>query len=124
MHPSVSKLLNTFIPSYKHNNCYICVFVMQIPEGNQHYGMSALLPEPLRPADGIIVQYEVQFAKGHTCGGAYLKLISQADEPFKTSKLKSKTPFSVMFGPDRCGPDSRVRLRAGWQDLLKWLLVC
>lgn len=97
------------------------MLVAQIPEGNLHYGMSALLPGPLRPADGIVVQYEVQFSKGHTCGGAYLKLISQSDKPFNPNKLKSKTPFSIMFGPDRCGPDSRVRLPPGLQDMLPWL---
>lgn len=80
-----------------------------MPEGNVHYGLTAMLPEPLIPADGIVVQYEVQFAQGHTCGGAYLKLLSQTEEGFSPSRLKSKTPFSIMFGPDRCGPDSRVR---------------
>jgi hypothetical protein len=80
-----------------------------MPAGNQHYGMTAQLPEPLLPSDGIVVQYEVQFSQNHTCGGAYLKLLSQTAEEFKPKKLKPKTPFSIMFGPDRCGADSRVR---------------
>jgi hypothetical protein len=71
--------------------------------------MTAQLPEPLLPSDGIVIQYEVQFSQGHTCGGAYLKLLSQTAEEFKPKKLRPKTPFSIMFGPDRCGPEARVR---------------
>eukprot|EP00882_Tetradesmus_deserticola_P029607 GHRQ01033179.1.p1 GENE.GHRQ01033179.1~~GHRQ01033179.1.p1 ORF type:complete len:314 (+),score=83.07 GHRQ01033179.1:491-1432(+) len=82
---------------------------IQMPAGNQHYGMTAQLPEPLLPSDGIVVQYEVQFAQGHTCGGAYLKLLSQTPEELKPEQLKPKTPFSIMFGPDRCGSNRRVR---------------
>jgi hypothetical protein len=80
-----------------------------MPAGNQHYGMTAQLPEPLLPSDGIVVQYEVQFSQNYTCGGAYLKLLSQTAEEFNPKKLKPNTPFSIMFGPDRCGADSRVR---------------
>lgn len=83
---------------------------IQMPAGNQHYGMTAQLQEPLLLQDGIVVQYEVQFSQGHSCGGAYLKLLSQTAEEFKPRKLRPKTPFSIMFGPDRCGPDSRVHV--------------
>eukprot|EP00879_Flechtneria_rotunda_P031120 GHRR01033972.1.p1 GENE.GHRR01033972.1~~GHRR01033972.1.p1 ORF type:complete len:154 (+),score=13.61 GHRR01033972.1:3-464(+) len=81
----------------------------QIPAANQHYGVSATLKAPLHAKDGLVVQYEVKFTKGHTCGGAYLKLLSQTENGYTPKRLKSKTPYSIMFGPDRCGPDSRVR---------------
>lgn len=74
-----------------------------MPVANQHYGMTALLNEPLHPRDGLVVQYEVKFSEGHKCGGAYLKLLSAPADGSKLvpEQLKATTPFSIMFGPDR-----------------------
>jgi calnexin len=85
-----------------------------MPEANQHYGLSTMLPAPVPLTDGIVLQYEVKFDRDHTCGGAYLKLLSAPEDGsvLQLDKLKSKTPFSVMFGPDRCGGgDTRVACR-------------
>lgn len=78
--------------------CYL-----QIPEASQHYGMTALLKEPLHAKDGLVVQYEAKFSEGHKCGGAYLKLLSAPADgsSLMPDKLSSKTPFTIMFGPDR-----------------------
>jgi calnexin len=72
-------------------------------EPNQYYGMAALLDQPLHPKDGLVVQYEVKFSEGHKCGGAYLKLLSAPADgsDLVPEKLKAKTPFTVMFGPDK-----------------------
>eukprot|EP00775_Hariotina_reticulata_P013784 gene13784-13905_t len=83
---------------------------IQAPTADVHYGLTALFDEPLNPREGLVLQYEVRFPQGHTCGGAYLKLLS---EPLEGSTLDPKqvsadTPYSIMFGPDRCGPDSRA----------------
>lgn len=79
--------------------------------------MAAPLAAPLQPAAGLVLQYEVRFSVNHTCGGAYLKLLSVPEgglEDFKPRRLKGNTPFSIMFGPDRCGPDARVGNVGGW----------
>ena len=72
----------------------------------------------------LVVQYEVKLQKGLDCGGAYIKLLTESDETAeglragedytdKVSKsyeqeLMSKTPFTIMFGPDKCGSTNKV----------------
>jgi hypothetical protein len=40
-----------------------------------------------------------------TCGGSYIKLF----EKFSPETLSGETPYAVMFGPDRCGSNDKVR---------------
>ena len=42
--------------------------------------------------------------------GAYAKLLSDVDSGFKAEDLVDSTPFSVMFGPDKCGATNKVHL--------------
>lgn len=51
-------------------------------------------------------------SEGVTCGGAYLKLLS-ADSALAPEGLVDSTPYSIMFGPDKCGGPGKVRPRAG-----------
>ena len=44
-----------------------------MPEKAKHYGLTAKLDEPVDPAKGLVLQYEVKLSDGLTCGGAYLK---------------------------------------------------
>lgn len=53
----------------------------------------------------IIVQYEVVLQEGQECGGAYLKLLS---EDFDLKQFTDKSPYAVMFGPDKCGNDYKL----------------
>ncbi|XP_046852072.1 calnexin-like [Xenia sp. Carnegie-2017] len=55
----------------------------------------------------LIVQYEVQFQVPLECGGAYLKLISKADN-LELSQFQDKTPYTIMFGPDKCGLEKKL----------------
>ncbi|KAJ2551719.1 hypothetical protein EV175_003587, partial [Coemansia sp. RSA 1933] len=70
----------------------------------RHHAISTTLEHILDPAsDGLVLQYEVKFQKSLECGGAYVKLLSA---PF-TGEFSDATPYTVMFGPDKCG-DSKV----------------
>ena len=74
------------------------------------YGVSAPLQVPFLKgeAQSLVVQYEVKLAaRGHTCGGAYLKLLA-ADGMPKPEALEERTPYVVMFGPDKCGANNKV----------------
>jgi len=51
------------------------------------------------------VRYEVRLSKGLDCGGAYLKLL-RADPAPDLEELSNDTPYSIMFGPDKCGMDT------------------
>jgi len=39
------------------------------------------------------------------CGGAYIKLLS---DPFNTEDFDGSTPYTIMFGPDKCGGTNKV----------------
>ncbi|RWS11039.1 calnexin-like protein [Dinothrombium tinctorium] len=54
----------------------------------------------------LVVQYEVQFKNGQECGGAYLKLLSAPSG--NLNSLNDKTPYSIMFGPDKCGNEHKL----------------
>eukprot|EP00877_Chromochloris_zofingiensis_P006261 jgi/Chrzof1/1889/Cz10g25030.t1 len=95
--------------------CPVACHNAHVPERNKHYGLTTLLDQPLDPKKGLVLQYEVKFSEGHSCGGAYLKLVSHADG-FEADKLKDSTPYSIMFGPDRCGPTSKVGAWRCWGD--------
>jgi calnexin len=54
-----------------------------------------------------VVQYEVNFQNGLECGGAYVKLFTH-DPKFNPSELNDKTPYTIMFGPDKCGSNNKI----------------
>jgi calnexin len=72
-----------------------------------YYGLSTLFPTPLKPAGKpLIVQYEVRLQGALECGGAYLKLFGR--DNFAPAELSNETRYIIMFGPDKCGYDSKV----------------
>ena len=58
----------------------------------------------------FVAQFEVRLQKPLECGGAYLKFISAPADgsAFDATTLDNETPYSVMFGPDKCGSESKV----------------
>ncbi|KAG2434307.1 hypothetical protein HYH02_012329 [Chlamydomonas schloesseri] len=86
---------------------------LKMPDKSKHYGLAALLAGPVEPVVGpgapLVVQYEVKYSEGVTCGGAYLKLLS-ADPDLSPEGLVDSTPYSLMFGPDKCGGPGKVHL--------------
>lgn len=75
----------------------------------KHAAISALLHKPFVFKDKpLIVQYEVFLQEGQECGGAYLKLLSDGPEGRNLIKFHDKTPYTIMFGPDKCGGDHKL----------------
>lgn len=56
----------------------------------------------------LIVQYEVILQDGQECGGAYLKLLSDGPDTRNLGQFHDKSPYSIMFGPDKCGNDHKL----------------
>ncbi|VDM71445.1 unnamed protein product, partial [Strongylus vulgaris] len=54
-------------------------------------------------------RYEVRYEEGQECGGGYLKLLSKGAEKSLTA-VQDKTPYTIMFGPDKCGATGKVHL--------------
>ncbi|EDQ85457.1 uncharacterized protein MONBRDRAFT_29170 [Monosiga brevicollis MX1] len=74
---------------------------------NQHYGLAKALDSPFSFKNGLplVVQYEVRFRQVMVCGGAYIKLLESTAD---LTQLNDKAPFTIMFGPDKCGDDAKL----------------
>jgi len=44
---------------------------------------------------------------GQDCGGGYIKLLSYKPD-MDLIHFQDKTPYTIMFGPDKCGPDTKI----------------
>ncbi|KNE60018.1 hypothetical protein AMAG_05457 [Allomyces macrogynus ATCC 38327] len=76
-----------------------------------HHAISRALPQPItfEGHDAVTVQYEVKLQNGLECGGAYLKLLSHdATKVYDPATFSDKTPYTIMFGPDKCGATNKV----------------
>ncbi|KAL3266437.1 hypothetical protein HHI36_010610 [Cryptolaemus montrouzieri] len=75
----------------------------------KHAAISSPLKRPFVFQDKpLIVQYEVTLQDGQQCGGAYLKLLSKSSQPLHLEQFHDKTPYTIMFGPDKCGGDYKL----------------
>ncbi|KAG0251772.1 hypothetical protein BG011_007379 [Mortierella polycephala] len=74
-----------------------------------HHAISASLSEVIDNKDRtLVVQYEVKAQNGLECGGAYMKLLAESPEGIKFKEFSSDTPYTIMFGPDKCGSTNKV----------------
>ncbi|XP_045478978.1 calnexin [Harmonia axyridis] len=75
----------------------------------KHAAISSVLSRPFVFKDKpLIVQYEVTLQDGQQCGGAYLKLLSKTSQSPNLKQFHDKTPYTIMFGPDKCGGDFKL----------------
>merc|ERR1711915_90935 len=73
----------------------------------KHSAVAAKLKKPFKFVDKMLVlQYEIAFQNGQDCGGGYLKLLSESSS-LDLRAVTDKTPYTIMFGPDKCGSDSK-----------------
>lgn len=74
----------------------------------KHHAIGSKLKKPfIFDKKPLIVQYEVNFQSGIECGGAYVKLLSKTPE-HNLDQFHDKTPYTIMFGPDKCGEDYKL----------------
>lgn len=79
--------------------------------GSRHSAISAKFDKPFRfdKENPLIIQYVVAFQHNHDCGGAYLKLLTEGALT-NLKNFNDKTPYTIMFGPDKCGNTAKVFL--------------
>jgi hypothetical protein len=73
-----------------------------------HHAISAPFKKPIDfKQKPLVVQYEVKYQKGGSCGGGYIKLL---EDGFQSSgkEFDDKTPWVIMFGPDLTCPGTKV----------------
>ncbi|XP_056372994.1 calnexin [Hyla sarda] len=74
----------------------------------KHHAIAIKLKKPfVFDKKPLIVQYEVNFQSGIECGGAYVKLLSKTSDQ-NLDQFHDKTPYTIMFGPDKCGEDYKL----------------
>ncbi|KAL0974380.1 hypothetical protein UPYG_G00219680 [Umbra pygmaea] len=86
--------------------------VLVMKSSGKHHAIAAYLNRPFtfqHKHTLLCLQYEVRFGKGVECSGAYVKLLTQTDR-LRLSQFSEDTPYSVMFGPDKCGTNHRLHL--------------
>lgn len=75
----------------------------------KHAAIASRLNRPFVFSDKpLIVQYEVNLQDGQECGGSYIKLLSSGKETTDLKQFRDKTPYTIMFGPDKCGNDIKL----------------
>ncbi|KMZ09451.1 LOW QUALITY PROTEIN: calnexin [Drosophila simulans] len=76
----------------------------------KHAAIAAPLQKPFefKSEKPLVVQYEVTVQKGQECGASYLKLLSIGNDTEQVKGFNDKTPYTIMFGPDKCGKDVKM----------------
>ncbi|KAJ7517333.1 hypothetical protein O6H91_21G019300 [Diphasiastrum complanatum] len=80
-----------------------------VSEPARKYGIAVDLPVTVDPKDGtVVLQYDLRLQKGLECGGGYLKFLLPQEAGWTPSQFDNESPYSIMFGPDKCGSNSKV----------------
>ncbi|KAK7358731.1 hypothetical protein VNO77_00669 [Canavalia gladiata] len=56
----------------------------------------------------VVLQFETRLQNGLECGGAYLKYLRPQVAGWKPKEFDNESPYSIMFGPDKCGATNKV----------------
>ncbi|MBA0559260.1 hypothetical protein Golob_016232, partial [Gossypium lobatum] len=80
-----------------------------VSEMAKKYAIVKELDEAVNLKDGTtVLQFETRLQGGLECGGAYLKYLSPQDAGWKPKEFDNESPYSIMFGPDKCGATNKV----------------
>ncbi|KAK8962877.1 hypothetical protein KSP40_PGU004498 [Platanthera guangdongensis] len=84
-------------------------FGLLVSEKARKYGIVKQLVVPVNLNEGtIVLQYEARFQEGLECGGAYLKYLRPQDAEWTPENFDNDSPYSIMFGPDKCGSTNKI----------------
>ncbi|KAM7483532.1 hypothetical protein LguiB_008115 [Lonicera macranthoides] len=80
-----------------------------VSEKARKYAIVKKLDEPVNLNDGtVVLQFETRLQNGLECGGAYLKYLRPQEAGWKPKGFDNESPYSIMFGPDKCGLTNKV----------------
>ncbi|KAG9150871.1 hypothetical protein Leryth_003008 [Lithospermum erythrorhizon] len=80
-----------------------------VSEKARKYAIVKELDQPVDLKDGtVVLQYEVRLQEGLECGGAYIKYLRPQDAGWIPKEFDNESPYTIMFGPDRCGSTNKV----------------
>lgn len=83
---------------------------LYVPQEAQRYAIFGATSKPFDFSDEntFVVQYELRLHEPLSCGGAYIKLTSEQGGSWKPEDITNETPYTFMFGPDKCGSTNKV----------------
>ncbi|GLU04124.1 hypothetical protein SLE2022_212870 [Rubroshorea leprosula] len=88
-----------------------------VSEKARKYAIVKELDQPFCLRDKLVVlQFEVRPQKGLECGGAYLKYLRSQEAGWTPEEFDEKSPYSIMFGPDKCGSTKKVHFILNLQN--------
>ncbi|XP_014505844.1 calnexin homolog isoform X2 [Vigna radiata var. radiata] len=80
-----------------------------VSEKARKYAIVKELEEAVGLKEGtVVLQFETRLQNGLECGGAYLKYLRPQDAGWKPKEFDNESPYSIMFGPDKCGATNKV----------------
>ncbi|KAK7410974.1 hypothetical protein VNO78_02255 [Psophocarpus tetragonolobus] len=80
-----------------------------VSEQARKYAIVKELDVPVSLKDGtVVLQFETRFQNGLECGGAYIKYLQPQESGWKPKEFDNGSPYSIMFGPDKCGATNKV----------------
>ncbi|RWR86896.1 calnexin [Cinnamomum micranthum f. kanehirae] len=80
-----------------------------VSEKARKYAIVKELEEPVKLKDGtVVLQFETRLQNGLECGGAYLKYLRPQGAGWNSKEFDNESPYSIMFGPDKCGSTNKV----------------
>jgi calnexin len=85
---------------------------LRLTKEKKHYGLASKFPTPLTLGSEhkeLVVQYEVKLEETLNCGGAYIKLLMDTPK-LDINSISGDTPYTIMFGPDKCGTVNKVHV--------------
>nr|XP_043638954.1 calnexin homolog [Erigeron canadensis] len=84
-------------------------FGLLVSEKARKHAIVKELEKPVVLKDGtIVLQFEVRLQNGLECGGAYLKYLRPQEAGWTAKGFDNDSPYSIMFGPDKCGATNKV----------------
>lgn len=95
------------MPSASAPEAFILDHGVQLTQEMKHYGFGSVFEQPVAftPGDDLVIQYELKFDEALNCGGAYIKLLRETSD---LTYLDGQTPYTIMFGPDKCGGTNKI----------------
>ncbi|KAK7318357.1 hypothetical protein RJT34_03056 [Clitoria ternatea] len=80
-----------------------------VSEKARKYAIVKELDETVTVKDEtVVLQFETRLQNGLECGGAYLKYLRPQEAGWKAKEFDNNSPYSIMFGPDKCGATNKV----------------
>jgi len=89
-----------------------------VPREAQRYAIfgETTTPFDFKKETTFVVQYELRLHEALQCGGAYIKLTSEQGGDWKAGDITNETPYTFMFGPDKCGGTNKVHFIYRFQN--------